>query len=72
MPAKQQSSARGRVGDLVAIPAAGVGKPARTGTVTAVVGDSGRERYAVRWQDGHETTLYDVGEATFSRPPRKR
>ena len=46
-------------GDWIVIESKHVGQPRRQGEVIEVVpGDGGREHYRVRWDDGHESTVF--------------
>lgn len=53
-------------GDLVEIASRRVGDAARTGEILAVLGEGDHLHYLVRWNDGHESTLYS-GEGTTIR-----
>jgi len=57
---------RTKVGDRVQIESRRVGGRRRAGKVIEVVGEQGRERCRVLWEDGHESLLYPE---TALRPP---
>jgi hypothetical protein len=48
----------GRVRDRVVVESERVGQPAREGEILEVLGTRELIHYRVRWDDGHETTLY--------------
>jgi Domain of unknown function (DUF1918) len=50
----------------IATPGHSSTSPDRRGTITAVVGEPGREHYLVRWPDGRESVLHQaaVGRAS--------
>src|SRR5690348_12654866 len=58
-------------GDVVTVSGRRVGEPPRLGEIVGVMGDTGHEHYAVRWEDGHESILYP-GETTSISPQRRR
>ena len=60
-----------RPGDVVEVAGRHVGDPGRMGEVVEVLGDAGHPHYLVRWEDGHESTLYP-GEAVTVRRRRAR
>ena len=53
-------------GDLVQTAGRRVGDPGRSGEIVAVLGEDDHLHYLVRWEDGHESTLYP-GEGTTIR-----
>jgi rRNA processing protein Gar1 len=56
-------------GDIVEVSGRRVGEPARLGEILDVLGPRDHPHYAVRWEDGHESTLYP-GETTSVKPRR--
>jgi Ala-tRNA(Pro) deacylase len=54
-------------GDVVTVSGRRVGEPSRLGEILEVLGRSEHPRYAVRWEDGHESILYP-GDATTIKP----
>jgi hypothetical protein len=48
----------GSVRDRVVVESERVGQPAREGEILEVLGTAEVIHYRVRWDDGHETTLY--------------
>jgi len=48
----------GSVRDRVVVESERVGQPAREGEILEVLGTGEVIHYRVRWDDGHETTLY--------------
>jgi hypothetical protein len=48
----------GSVRDRVVVDSERVGQPAREGEILEVLGTGEVIHYRVRWDDGHETTLY--------------
>ena len=50
-------------GDLVVISGHRVGEPERIGEILAVLDVAGRERYRVRWEDGHESIFFPGSDA---------
>lgn len=53
-------------GDLVHTTGRRVGDSGRSGEIVAVLGEDDHLHYLVRWEDGHESTLYP-GEGTTIR-----
>jgi hypothetical protein len=45
------------IGDVILIEGAVVDHPRRRGEVLEVLVGAGEERYRVRWEDGHESTI---------------
>jgi hypothetical protein len=45
------------VGDHIIVESEKVGRPAREGEILEVIPSSAHERYRVRWNDGHESTI---------------
>jgi Domain of unknown function (DUF1918) len=54
-------------GDVVKTSGRHVGDLGRTGEIVAVLGEEGHVHYLVRWEDGHESTLYP-GEGITIQP----
>jgi hypothetical protein len=52
-------------GDVVIVEAHRVGGARRTGVILEVLGESGREHYRVRWEDGTETLFYPSSDTTI-------
>jgi hypothetical protein len=52
---KTVAGAAPKVGDEIVITGHAVGDAPRTAVILEVLGDSGHERYHVRWEDGHES-----------------
>jgi hypothetical protein len=48
----------GSIRDRVVVESERVGQPAREGEILEVLGTQELIHYRVRWDDGHETTLY--------------
>ncbi len=48
----------GSIRDRVVVESERVGQPAREGEILEVLGTGEVIHYRVRWDDGHETTLY--------------
>jgi hypothetical protein len=48
----------GSIRDRVVVESERVGQPAREGEILEVLGTGEVVHYRVRWDDGHETTLY--------------
>ena len=45
------------IGDRIIVESEKVGRPAREGEILEVIPSSAHERYRVRWNDGHESTI---------------
>jgi hypothetical protein len=56
-----------RPGDVVEVAGRHVGDPGRMGEVVEVIGDPTHPHYRVRWEDGHESTLYPGESVSFRR-----
>lgn len=62
----KHSGAQARVGD--SLEARGIhGEPARHGEIVEVLGESGHERYRVRWEDQHESIVFPADGVTVVR-----
>ena len=55
-------------GATIRIPGAHTGTHERTGTILSVDGSGDRERYMVRWEDGHTSLFIPSGSATIVPP----
>jgi Ala-tRNA(Pro) deacylase len=66
-----QHLVRAARGDLIEVSGRRVGDPARTGEILEVLGSEEHLHFLVRWEDGHESTLYP-GEGTTIRKARQR
>jgi hypothetical protein len=40
--------------------------------ILEVLGDPGRERFRVRWEDGHESIFFPGEDAVLHRPLKRR
>jgi Domain of unknown function (DUF1918) len=60
-----------RAGDKISVAGHAVGVPGKSGEIMEVVGESGHERFRVRWEDGHESIFFP-GEDTLIERPRAR
>ena len=47
-----------KVGDTVVLESERVGEPDRAGVVLEVLDTANAPHYRVRWEDGHETTIF--------------
>jgi Domain of unknown function (DUF1918) len=61
-----------RAGDEIVVEGRAVGVAAKTGEIVEVVGDSGHERFRVRWEDGHESIFFPGDDAVVRRPASRR
>jgi hypothetical protein len=61
-----------RPGDEIVIAGHSVGTAARTAVILEILGDTGHERFHVRWEDGHESILFPGEDAVVRRPRRQR
>jgi hypothetical protein len=68
MAAQQERGVR--PGDVVHVTGHQVGDQPTLGEVLEVLGASDREHYRIRWEDGHESTLYPGSDLTISRRGR--
>jgi hypothetical protein len=62
---------RAAVGDLLVIAGHRVGEAERIAEILAITGEPHHERYRVRWDDGHETTIYPGSDAIVRRRSTK-
>jgi Domain of unknown function (DUF1918) len=60
-----------RVGDKISVPGHAVGVPGKSGEILEVAGESGHERFRVRWEDGRES-IFSPGEDTLIERPQAR
>ncbi len=72
MNAPQRAAARAKRGDLVVITGHRVGEPERVGEILEVLGEPAHAHYNVRWQDGHESTVYPGSDMTIRPSSRRR
>jgi len=64
--------AEGKVGDRILVESERVGRSAREGEILEVLGGGSNVHYRVRWQDGHESTLFpSAGSLTIIRVTSK-
>jgi [lysine-biosynthesis-protein LysW]--L-2-aminoadipate ligase len=61
-----------RVGDEIVITGHSVGDAPRTAEILEVLGEPGRERFRVRWEDGHESIFFPADDAIIRRPKRTK
>ena len=61
-----------RAGDEIVITGHSVGDNPRTAEILEVLGEPGRERYRVRWEDGHESIFFPAEDAIVRRPRRRK
>jgi RimK family alpha-L-glutamate ligase len=61
-----------RAGDEIVITGHSVGNSARTALILEVLGETGHERFRVRWEDGHESIFFPGEDAVVKRPTRRR
>lgn len=58
-------------GDEIVVTGHAVGVAQRTAVIVEVLGESGRERFHVRWEDGHESVFFPGEDAVVRRPVRR-
>lgn len=64
--------AEGKVGDRILVESERVGRSAREGEILEMLGSGSDVYYRVRWQDGHESTLFpSAGSVTIIRVTSK-
>jgi ribosomal protein S6--L-glutamate ligase len=61
-----------RPGDEIVITGHAVGSAPRTAVILEVLGEPGRERFRVRWEDDHESIYFPGEDAVIRRPQKKR
>jgi hypothetical protein len=61
-----------RAGDEIIVMGKAVGAAQRTAVILEVLGDAGKERFRVRWQDGRESIFFPGDDAVVQRPARSR
>ena len=57
-----------RPGDQIVVAGHSVGQSQRSAEIIEVLGETGHERFRVRWEDGHESILSPGDDAVISRP----
>jgi Domain of unknown function (DUF1918) len=57
-----------RAGDKISVAGNAVGVPGKMGEILEVMGESGHERFRVRWEDGHESIFFPADDASIERP----
>jgi hypothetical protein len=62
---------RPRPGDVIEIHPRSTAHAARSGVITAVLGDPGHEHFRVRWDEEHETLFWPGSDATVIRRPAR-
>ena len=60
-----------RAGDEIVVTGHSVGEAQRTAVIVEVLGDTGHERFRVRWEDGHESVFFPGVDAIVRRPERR-
>ena len=60
-----------RAGDEIVVAGHSVGMAQRTAVIVEVLGESGHERFRVRWEDGHESVFFPGEDAVLRRPARR-
>lgn len=58
-------------GDRLTVTAHRVGQTAKHAEILEVRGDKERQRYRVRWADGHESLVYPGSDVVIERKSRK-
>jgi hypothetical protein len=61
-----------RAGDEIVIAGHAVGVSTRKAVILEVLGDAGRERFRVQWEDGRESIFFPGEDAVLRRPKAKR
>jgi hypothetical protein len=61
-----------RAGDKISVAGHAVGVPGKMGEILEVVGESGHERFRVRWEDGHESIFFPGEDAVIERPSTRQ
>jgi uncharacterized protein DUF1918 len=61
-----------RAGDKISVVGHAVGIPGKMGEILEVMGESGHERFRVRWEDGHESIFFPGDDARIERPATRR
>ncbi len=56
------------IGATVEVVSHAVGESARTGEIVEVLGDPAHPHYRVRWDDGHESTLFPGSDVHITAP----
>ena len=61
-----------RAGDQISITGHSVGDAPKTAVILEVLGESGHERFRVRWEDGHESIFFPARTPScFVRPAQR-
>jgi [lysine-biosynthesis-protein LysW]--L-2-aminoadipate ligase len=60
-----------KAGDEISITGHAVGDAPKTAIILEVLGESGRERFRVRWEDGHESIFFPGEDAVVVRPAKR-
>jgi hypothetical protein len=58
-------------GDVLVITGHRVGEAQQLAEILEVLGEPGHEHFRVRWEDGHETTIYPGSDAVIRHARRK-
>ena len=66
-----RATCRARKGDRVSLEGRKVGKATREGTIIGVLGEPGRERWDVRWDDGRASVVTPSSDLRTERPAPK-
>ena len=61
-----------RPGDEIVITGHSVGNASKTAVILEVLGDPGRERFRVRWEDEHESIIFPGEDAVVRRPVKRK
>ena len=61
-----------RAGDEIVVMGKAVGSAQKTAVILEVLGDAGKERFRVRWQDGRESIFFPGDDAVVQRPASRR
>jgi hypothetical protein len=61
-----------RAGDKISVAGHAVGVPGKSGEILEVVGESGHERFRVRWEDGRESIFFPGEDTRIERPKARR
>ena len=71
MSAEAAVPATAAAGDVLVIAGHRVGDEQQLAEILEVLGDPGHMHFRVRWEDGHETTIYPGSDAVVHRRSRK-
>jgi hypothetical protein len=61
-----------QTGDEIVVAGHSVGAAERTAVILEVLGESGHERFRVRWEDDHESIFSPGDDAVVRRPASRR